>query len=564
MANMTKDDWVSLFPSGTSKPSAAPTSAPIAASADPDEVRKQQWLSIFNAPMEKESTPWSSVGAQAFTNIPQSAYKYGKDLYEAVTSPVETMQGLGSLTKAAINAITPDVIAKWLYDPKEAEKAGKIGTAVADFYLQRYGTVENFKQSLAKDPVGVMGDLSTILNIGGGAAKMATVVPQIGEQGKVAALAKRLSGASQVTDPLMLTGKVSGTVASNIAGTLSGTGPTTVRGAAKAGFEGDQNFLNALRGNTPATQALDNAKYNLEVMRENRANAYRSGMVDIKNDKTILDLTNIEQKLIAADKANRLGSKVLDETAQKIIDSLKAELNDWNTGDPTIFRTPEGLDKLKQRIGSITGQLDPRIRGNANASRIGTDIYNSVKQTIGQQAPTYAKVMSDYAEASDTLLEIERALFGGNRSSADTAMRRLQSITRNNANTNYGNRLSLAQTLEKEGGKPFISMLEGQAMNAEQARGLAGLGQNLSMMGGVVQPGFWATLPLQIPRVVGETTYLGGRAAKAASAPFRAIGADAQDLNTLATLVRPQMDQTTNQAFTPISLSDLYQQMISR
>jgi hypothetical protein len=125
--------------------------------------------------------------------------------------------------------------------------------------------------------------------------------------------------------------------------------------------------------------------------------------------------------------------------------------------------------------------------------------------------------------------------------------------------------MTLAQQLEAEGGKPFISMLQGQAMSGKTARGLAGVGENLSILGGaVVDPKFLATIPFQTPRLVGEAAYYGGRAAKGISAPFRAVGADAQDLNTLATLVRPQMDQTTNQAFTPISLSDLYQQMISR
>jgi len=557
MANITRDQWNSLFTEGAPATAAAPS--------NPDEARRQQWISVMGGPVQKESTPWSSVGVQAFTNIPQSAYKYGKDIYEAVTSPVETMQGLGSLTKAAINAITPDVIAKWLYDPKEAEKAGQVGTAVADFYRQRYGTVENFKQSLAQDPVGVMGDLSTILNIGGGTAKMATMVPQIGEQGKVAALAKRLSGASQITDPLMLTGKTAGAIASKTTGALTGVGQETVKGAARAGYEGDTTFLQGMRGEVPARQAVDDALHNLSVMRENRNAQYRSGMVDIKNDKTILDLSDIEKQIADAEKANRLGTKVIDDTAQELIDSLKAEVNAWKMDDPTIFRTPEGLDKLKQRIGSITGKLDPTIRGNANASRIGDSVYNAIKQTISKQAPTYAKVTQDYAEASDTLREIERTLSLNPKASIDTALRKLQSVTRNNVNTNYGNRLSLAEQLEAEGGRPFINTLRGQAMSAKSARGLAGVGENLSILGGaVVDPKFLATIPFQTPRLVGEAAYYGGRAAKGVSAPFRAIGADAQDLNTLATLVRPQMDQTTNQAFTPISLSDLYQQMISR
>lgn len=552
MANITKDQWNSLFADGANQPVAG----------NPDDIRRQQWVSVMGAPIETESMPWSSVGAQAFTNIPQSAKKYATDVYEAVTSPVETMQGLGALTKAAINAITPDVIAKWLYDPKEAEKAGQVGTAVADFYRQRYGTVENFKQSVAQDPVGVMGDLSTVLNIGGGAAKMATMVPQIGEQGKVAALAKRLSGASQITDPLMLTGKTAGVIASKVTGALTGVGQETVKGAARAGFEGDQNFVQSMRGQVPADQAVINARHNLSVMRQNRNAQYRSGMVDIKNDKKLLSFNDIDKALRdALSDTSYYGEIVSEEAAKKLADAQKV-VNRWKSNDPTKFHTPEGMDKLKQKIGDI---LQGTPYEQTDARRVLGNLYNSVKSTISSQAPTYANVMKDYSDASEALREVEMALKLGPRASTDTALRRLQSVTRDNANTNYGNRMTLAQQLEAEGGKPFISMLQGQAMKGKTARGLAGVGENLSILGGaVVDPKFLATIPFQTPRLVGEAAYYGGRAAKGVSAPFRAIGADAQDLNTLATMVRPQSDSVVNQTLNPISLSDIYQQMITR
>ena len=170
--------------------------------------------------------------------------------------------------------------------------------------------------------------------------------------------------------------------------------------------------------------------------------------------------------------------------------------------------------------------------------------------------------MKDYSDASEALREVEMALKLGPRASTDTALRRLQSVTRDNANTNYGNRMTLAQQLETEGGKPFISMLQGQAMKGKTARGLAGVGENLSILGGaVVDPKFLATIPFQTPRLVGEAAYYGGRAAKGISAPFRAIGADTQDLNTLAAIARTQDPTSENSVFKPVSLSDIYRQM---
>ena len=179
-----------------------------------------------------------------------------------------------------------------------------------------------------------------------------------------------------------------------------------------------------------------------------------------------------------------------------------------------------------------------------NAGRIGKNIYDSVKGTISRQAPKYAEVMADYANASDDITEIERALSLGDRASADTAIRKLQSLTRNNANTNYGNRLSLAQQLEMEGGRPFISALSGQALSSPTARGLAGGVETGSFVAGFTNPAFLASIPFQTPRVVGEGLYLGGRGARKLSDFADVTGLNPRNANALADLL--YTDQQTN------------------
>ena len=124
--------------------------------------------------------------------------------------------------------------------------------------------------------------------------------------------------------------------------------------------------------------------------------------------------------------------------------------------------------------------------------------------------------MSDYTEASETLKEIEKALSLNNRASADTAIRKLQSLTRNNVNTNYGNRLSLAQQLEAEGGKPFLNALSGQALSSPTARGLAGGVETATGIASFTNPAFLFALPLQTPRLVGESAYALGKVARQA------------------------------------------------
>jgi len=146
--------------------------------------------------------------------------------------------------------------------------------------------------------------------------------------------------------------------------------------------------------------------------------------------------------------------------------------------------------------------------------------------------------MKDYHEASDTIKEIEKALNLGNKSSADTAMRKLQSITRNNVSTNYGQRLNLAQQLEKEGGRPFINALSGQAMSSSTARGLAGAVENASTIAGIANPAFLAAIPFQTPRLVGEALYAGGRGAKAISKLSKKTGIGQSKANTIADILQ--------------------------
>lgn len=543
---MSKDQFMSLFKQGES-----------VAAGDAD--RRSQWMSVMRGPVERESMPLLDVGSQALTNLIPSAIKYGQDIYGAVTNPSQTLEGLAQVSKAAIASVTPEVIEKWIFDPEEAKKAGETATAIGNYYRDRYGSVENFKRSFAQDPVGVMGDVSTIFALGGGALKSAATLPGMAADGKLAALGRNISTISEYTDPLAVTGKLAAATGAKTLGTLTGVGPATVEGAAQAGFKGDKNFVSGMRG-TSGTQALDNAKYNLAVMRQNRANAYRSGMVDVKNDKSVLDFADIDASLQKAIGQTTFKGQVVSKGAANQVSEAQKVVDEWKNLDPAEFHTPEGMDALKQKVGDILENI-PYEQKNARMA-VG-NIYNSIKTTINAQAPTYAKVMQDYAEASDALREIEKTFSLKQGGSVDTAMRKLQSVTRNNVNTNYGQRLTLAQQLEREGGRPFISMLQGEAMSGKSARGLAGLGEGAAILSGAfVNPAFLAALPFQTPRLVGEGAYAGGRAARVASAPFRAIGVTTQDINTIGTLARPFSDQ--NQEPRTINLADFYRQSQER
>ncbi len=133
--------------------------------------------------------------------------------------------------------------------------------------------------------------------------------------------------------------------------------------------------------------------------------------------------------------------------------------------------------------------------------------------------------MSEYEKASNQIKELERTLSLGKQASTDSAVRKLQSVTRNNVNTNYGNRANLAETLAANGAPQLMEKLAGQSMNSWTPRGLMGLGLQGSVTAGLaaLNPAALALAPLQSPRLVGEVAHAGGRAAGAVSPVAKAL-----------------------------------------
>ena len=294
-----------------------------------------------------------------------------------------------------------------------------------------------------------------------------------------------------------------GSVAKNVTGLASGVGGEAVETAYKAGRTGGTNFLDNMRGNVPFTDVLDDAKAALTKMRMDRAAQYRQGMSGVSADKTVIDFAPIDNAVGSLKSMGNYKGQVINKNASGAVDEIAELVDRWKGLDPTEFHTPEGLDALKQAIGDIRDAT----QFGTPARKAADTAYNAVKGEINKQAPTYAKVMKDYTQASETLKEVERALSLGNKASADTSMRKLQSLMRNNVNTNYGNRLDMARTLE-ENGAEILPAVAGQAMSSWTPRGLAGATATpLAAIAAYTNPLALAALPATSPRMLGEVAY---------------------------------------------------------
>lgn len=327
-------------------------------------------------------------------------------------------------------------------------------------------------------------------------------------------LGAALGGAVPAVAPVF---KGVGQAASEALGLTTGAGGESVRQAFKAGAAGGEKskaFAQNLREQVAKTDVLDDVSKNLEVMRNNLSNQYRSGMVDISADKSILAFDKIDDALNAAKDVGRFKGQIKNKEAAKSVQEVTDAVNKWKNLDPAQYHTPEGLDALKQQIGGILESIPFEQK---TARKAVHDIYASVRKEIADQAPTYNKVMKDYSEGAELLGEIKKTFSQGGTASVDTQMRKLQSLMRNNVNTNFGNRQALMQALEKGGGSEVMPALAGQALSSYTPRGLAGLGPVATTVGSLSSGNLapLALLPLESPRLVGEAVYGAGKLANA-------------------------------------------------
>lgn len=115
---------------------------------------------------EQEEGILPSFGA----NIHKSLGEEFHGAMTAVENPLETADAIASLFSGAIQHALPDDMA-WNQDSKD------MATALADFYKERYGSMDSFKKALAEEPASVVGELvglGYITTLGG--AKVASTL----------------------------------------------------------------------------------------------------------------------------------------------------------------------------------------------------------------------------------------------------------------------------------------------------------------------------------------------------------------------------------------------------
>lgn len=516
------------------KPAAKPASptlrtTPLAAD-QPTEVEEV----VVAGKRKPKSLRWRDVPEEAARNIIPSAVGVVKDLAQVVMHPIQTAKGIGDIGAGVLQYMDDAKVRrphywedmaedinrgrKWAKAPLvtpeqlQAQYAKKRrNTAQADavgkFLADRYGGMEQLKTTLARDPVGFLADASTVLTGGGAAAARAPGL--IGKAGRIAKVA------GETVDPLAVMGRTAnlgakgaGLVASEAVG-FGRAGGEAVREAVRSGAEGGtrgQAFVEQMR-NPDAEVLVDQAREGVDALRQKRAQEYAANMASVNAVATPIPFNTIQSAVQRVKDRGFYKGVSKNPKAAGAWEDLDAAVTEWAALNPADYHTPEGLDALKQKIGSIQQSYEVGSPARSAAD----SVYAAVKGAIVQQAPEYAKAMKDYESASAHLRELEGALSVKNKTLADTAMRKLRSVLQ----TGNENRRSLVKGIDEVSGKNLEASVAGYGMSQPMpanwkgavAGGLAG------GAAGLVNPAFGLAALTASPRLVGETSYALGRAA---------------------------------------------------
>lgn len=287
----------------------------------------------------------------------------------------------------------------------------------------------------------------------------------------------------------------------------TGAGAEAINRAYNAGIRRSKVFLDNMRGKAPAESVVAQAKNEISGMVEGNSDLYRANMEKAFSDNTKLDISKIMDKFREiSGKTTAGGMKSARGEEKKVLKEIKEYLKPYLKNKE--LHTTQWLDDLRQDIYSI------KTDAGTKANRLKKQMENIIKDTISEQRPEYREGLKTFAKNKAEIEELQRVFSLNDKASIDTALRKIQSLGRNNVQTNYGYRNALMDKLDFSGN--IRDAAAGQLLNTWMPRGLqAGAAGGINIYSAVMNP---ALLPEAMtyaaassPRVVGELAYGLGR-----------------------------------------------------
>lgn len=454
---------------------------------------------------------WGQTAQGAVRNLLPSTLDAGKSALDAVLHPVKTVSALRDLGEGALSQASPLIGLK-----RNKAKEGVV-QALEDHYRDTYGSLKGFKKAVSTDPASILMDASTVL---GG----------VGALGKGTMVGNLATKAGSALDPIQNALRVAHLPVSAVEKAVplaqafyTGKSAKALEVAARAGASSDpilrEAFTTHLSGRADPKEIIDASSDALNTISRERGERYVEDMKKLRGGV----LQPIDWAPVSRDLTKNFDDTVfkhangtttiVNEGANKALREIEAKMDDFRNapvGSPS--HTLEGFDALKKAVGDIRNSY----RNDPVAYQKATVMYNSVLDAIKAQEPEYARVMKDYAHASDQIHEIG-ATFGlakrGRKPQAASILNRIKGAGRDELKSDL-----LSQLAEKDPRIPY--MIAGHELSPVFPGGIRGA------IGAVTTPGVFAANPIAAaahlaalsPRAMGSTNFAAGNVAKAVAA----------------------------------------------
>ena len=497
-----------------------------------------------------------SYGSEVLSNVIPSGKAAINDFISTFQDPIGAAKNAYDLGVGVYSLLT---------DGDEPEE--EMARAVGQYYADRYGSLDAVKNSFKTDPVGVALDFASAFSGMGGAVRgtaslASTGARKVGADDVAVAIDKvRNSTLGEAARAALITSDVAsgkavgqlgsslppqiGKRTSNALGQISGAGAENLQRSFEMGRSSlpfgqrARQFKQTMREQGPLSvsdeQFADMASTALGGMRKDASAEYRSGLSAVDfgapdpnlfNDvlNTVTKFNQERRRFAGPD------SKADTQTPANapIVDSMIQDVYDFSSGP---MQNREALYALRVKLDEY--EIQPKTTADRLRSQLRDELQAKLKED-----KKYAEVMSNYERANKIANEIESELSLGRRNNVSQKLRKLNSITRNNVNTNFGRRVELVERLGTESGQNLVDVATGMALRADEPTGAARIaqstGQNvglLSVMADAVEPSQAVSSALAqsffTPRTMGEVSMATGRAAMAARPATSAFSATA-------------------------------------
>lgn len=525
----------------------------------PPEVRAKAKGVDYTA-IDRAATENAGLGtsvAQALRNVPESAYNLATGLLAPATDLVKSA---ATGKREGIYEAVPNIVGD-LTGLSDTGAANELGKSLAE----KYGSGAGFKRAMVQDPFGVAADVSIPVTLGGMAAARAPGI--LGRTGRLAATAGKaldpLSGlTAAVTEGIPAVarkipeGARRGVpeAAAEAAAFPSGVGGSALAEAYGVGRERGRTgnvtpqsaaFTEAMRGEAGAGGVVDIAREAVNNLREAASQRYQKAMQDFGKTPEPLSPDNLRETMMETRPKNYdamldAPHRPADHVAwQQMNDTVEHYLKKADE-NPALLE-PLAVDQFKQDLYTIGSKIGNQT--DKDAARIAGGAYRAVRKMLTDHDPIYAKTMKDYADAAQEAAALESGFsLTSNRAkpvNVDAASRKLHSIMRNNANTNFGMRAQQGERLANlDTSGTLMPSLAGHAASSWAPRGLRGNVEAAGLMaeglhggiGGLLSPSLLAGLATTSPRAMGELAYGAGRGVGAAQRVAEPAAKAAYDL----------------------------------